>query len=272
MTTATATVATQTTAARPGNKVSYAFIDAVTVTWRNLIAMTRIPEALFFSTLQPVMFVLLFRYVFGGAIQIPGLRYVEYMMPGIFVQTMSFGAIGTSVGLSEDLQKGLIERFRSLPMARSAVLAGRVGADIVRSAFVITLMVLMGYLVGFRVHTNLMAFVAAVGILLMFGMAISWIMAFVGLLTGNPEAAQAASFPAMAILVFASNAFVLPDKMPWILRGYAKHQPISVTVDAVRGLLLGGPTASKVVTAAIWIGGVTVVFAALSIRMYRRAA
>src|SRR5436190_6237980 len=271
------TTATTATAPMPrmvDEKVTFSQTvnDALAITKRNVIVFTRVPTTIVFMTVQPIIFVLMFRYVFGGSIQVPGIRYVDFLMCGIFVQTMCFSAQNTAIGLAADLQTGLIERFRSLPMARSAVLAGRVGADLVRSLFVIALMVAMGYLVGFRIHTNVVAFVAAVGILLLFAMAISWIMAFVGLLTGNPEAAQAASFPAMALLVFASNAFVLPDRMPWLLRGYAKHQPISVTVDAVRGLLLGGPTAGKAVTAVIWILGTTVVFAALSIRMYRRAA
>jgi ABC transporter DrrB family efflux protein len=233
---------------------------------------TRVPTTIVFMTLQPIIFVLMFRYVFGGSIRVPGIRYVDFLMCGIFVQTMCFSAQSTAIGLAADLQTGLIERFRSLPMARSAVLAGRVGADIVRSLFVIALMVAMGYLVGFRVHTNVLAFAAAVGLLLLFSMAISWIMAFVGLATGNPEAAQAASFPAMALLVFASNAFVLPQTMPWVLRGYAEHQPISVAVDAVRALLLGGATVDKVMTALVWIVGISAVFAALSVRMYRRVA
>src|SRR5579862_2988242 len=130
--------------------------DAVTVTKRNLIAYTRIPEALFFSSVQPIMFVLLFRYVFGGAIHAPGVPYVNYLIPGIFVQTVAFGSVGTSIGLAEDLQKGIIERFRALPMARSAVLAGRTLADVIRNVFVIALMIAVGYLVGFRVQTNIL--------------------------------------------------------------------------------------------------------------------
>ncbi|MDQ1445304.1 MAG: type transport system permease protein, partial [Acidimicrobiaceae bacterium] len=137
-----------------------AVADGITVTWRNVTAMKRVPEVLVFSTIQPVLFVLMFRYVFGGAIHVPGVRYVDYLMPGIFVQTIAFGAVQTGVGLAEDLGKGLIERFRSLPMSRSAVLAGRTAADLVRNLFVVTLMVAMGFLVGFRVHTNVFAFLA----------------------------------------------------------------------------------------------------------------
>src|SRR5579859_4779810 len=166
---------------RPGWVVS----DALAVARRNLIGVFRVPTTLVFSTVQPVIFVLMFRYVFGGAIHIPGVRYVDFLMPGIFVQTVTFGSTNTGIGLADDLQKGLVERFRSLPMARSAVLAGRTMADMARNVLVITIMVVVGFLVGFRVHTNVVAFVAAVGIMVLFGFAMSWIMALIGLSTGN---------------------------------------------------------------------------------------
>jgi ABC-2 type transport system permease protein len=226
--------------------------DALAVARRNLIALFRVPTTLVFSTIQPVIFVLMFRYVFGGAIHIPGVRYVDFLMPGIFVQTVTFGSTNTGIGLADDLQKGLIERFRSLPMARSAMLAGRTIADMARNVLVITIMVIVGFLVGFRVHTNAAAFLASVGIMLLFGFAMSWIMALIGLGAGNAEAAQAAAFPIMAVLVFASSAFVSTRTMPGPLRAYANHQPVTATVDAVRALVLGGPTTGKVLAALAW--------------------
>jgi len=245
--------------------------DALAVAQRNLIALYRLPTTLVFSTVQPVIFVLMFRYVFGGAIETPGFRYVDYLMAGIFVQTVTFGSINTGVGLAIDMSNGLIERFRSLPMARSAVLAGRTIADSVRNLLVIFLMVVVGFLVGFRVQGNLAQFVGAMLLLLLFGFAMSWVMALIGLSTGNAEAAQAAAFPFMAVLVFASNSFVPTSTMPGPLRAYADHQPVSDTVDAVRGLLAGTATAPTVLAAVAWCLGIVAVFAPLAVRRYRRA-
>src|SRR5436305_859746 len=214
--------------------------DALAVARRNLIGLMRVPTTVMFSTIQPVIFVLMFRYVFGGAIRVPGVRYVDFLMAGIFVQTVTFGAMNTGVGLAMDLQSGLIERFRSLAMARSAVLAGRTLADAVRNLFVIILMVVVGFIVGFHLHTNALALLGAIAFLMLFGFAMSWVMATVGLYTRNAEAAQAAAFPVLAVLVFASNSFVPTSTMPGWLRAYANHQPVSATVDAVRSLVLGG--------------------------------
>jgi ABC-2 type transport system permease protein/oleandomycin transport system permease protein len=214
----------------------------------------------------------MFRYVFGGAIHVPGVRYVDFLMAGIFVQTVTFGSTQTGVGLAEDLQKGLIERFRSLAMARSAVLAGRTLADALRNLFVIILMILVGFIVGFHLHTNWFELVAAVGLMLLFGFSMSWLMALIGLMTHNAEAAQAAAFPLLALLVFASNAFVPTSNMPGPLRAYANHQPVSATVSAVRALVLGGPTGGKVFVSVLWCVGITVVFATLAIAQYRRSA
>jgi ABC-2 type transport system permease protein/oleandomycin transport system permease protein len=253
--------------------VSEAVGDALAVARRNLIALFRVPTTLVFSTIQPVIFVLMFRYVFGGAVRpIPGFRYVDYLMAGIFVQTVTFGSINTGIGLATDLQTGLIERFRSLPMARSAVLAGRTLADVVRNLFVIVLMVIVGFLVGFRVHTGVLPFLASIVLMLVFGLAMSWVMALIGLRTRNAEAAQAASFPLMALLVFASSAFVPTFSMPGPLRAYADHQPVTATLNAVRALNNGGPTASRVVVALLWCVAITAVFAALAVRLYRRSA
>jgi ABC transporter DrrB family efflux protein len=247
--------------------------DALAIAHRNLIALVRTPTTLVFSTIQPIIFVLLFRYVFGGAIQAPpGMSYVDYLMPGVFVQTVTFGSVNTGVGLATDLQTGIIERFRSLPMARSAVLAGRTLADVVRNLFVIILMVAMGFLVGFRIHAGVIPFIGAVLLMLGFGFAMSWIMALIGLSAGNAEAAQAGAFPFMALLVFASNAFVPTNRMPRLLRAYADHQPVSAVNSAVRALAGGGATTRPVLVALAWMTGITVVFAALAVGRYRRTA
>lgn len=254
------------------NRAAWAVADALSVAKRNIIGMMRMPQVIVLSTIQPIIFVLMFRYVFGGSINIPGVRYVDYLMAGIFVQTVTFGAMNTGVGLAEDLQKGLIERFRSLAMARSAVLAGRAIADLVRNLFVVVLMVIMGFIVGFHLHTNALGLLGAVVVLLVFGLAMSWVMALVGLMTRNAEAAQAAAFPLMALLVFASNSFVSTRSMPAVLRAYANHQPVSATVNAVRALVLGGPTLGKVLVALAWAAGIVAVFAPLAVRRYRQAA
>lgn len=229
--------------------------DALAIAWRNLIAYKRVPQLLVFSTIQPVIFVLMFRYVFGGAVRVPGVSYVDYLMPGIFVQTAVFGAMGTSIGLATDIKSGLLERFRSLPMARSAVLAGRTLADLGRNVFVAALMVAVGFAVGFRVHTSALGLLAGLGIMLLFGYTLSWVFATVGLAVGDPETAQAAGFPVMAPLVFASSAFVPVASMPGWLQVFAEHQPVSVTTSAVRALVLGGPTATYVLQSIAWLAG-----------------
>jgi ABC transporter DrrB family efflux protein len=252
--------------------------DAMTVVQRNLIGLARTPQLLVFSTIQPVIFVLMFRYVFGGAINsgIPGIPYVDYLMPGIFVQTVVFGSMGTAIGLATDMQTGLLERFRSLPMARSAVLVGRTGADLGRNVFVAVLMAAVGFAVGWRVHTNILEFFAGMGLVLLFGYTFSWIFATVGLAVGNPETAQAAAFPVMAPLVFASSAFVPVDSMPGWLQAWAHNQPVSITASAVRALVIGPPlqgdsTATLVLKCVAWCVGILVVFAPVAVRRYRRA-
>lgn len=263
-------VSTVPVTAGRGGRPAQAVADALAIGARNLRAMSRVPEVIVFSTIQPVIFVLLFRYVFGGAINVPGVSYVDYLMPGIFVQTVVFGGMNTVIGLSDDLGKGMIERFRSLPMARSAVLAGRTLADLVRNVGVVTLMVLVGFLVGFRVHTGAVEFLGALGIVLLFAFALSWMFALFALSVGNPEAAQAASFPPMALLVFASSAFVPVESMPGWLQVWAEHQPVSATVDAARALVLGGAILTPVLKALAWSAGIVAVFAPLAVRRYRR--
>ena len=246
--------------------------DTLAVMARNLIAYRRVPQLLVFSTVQPVVFVLLFRYVFGGAISVPGVPYVDFLMPGIFVQTVTFGALNTAIGLATDLNQGLIERFRSLPMARSAVLAGRTLADLVRNVFVVALMFAVGFAVGWRVHTGLVPLIAAVLLILLFGYALSWIFATVGLIVKDPETAQAAAFPILAPLVFASNAFVPVASMPDWLQYWAEHQPVSVVITAVRDLTIGGATTYDLLLAIVWCVGILAVASPFAVRRYRRAA
>ena len=243
------------------------------MSWRNLLRLVRTPQLIVFSTIQPVIFVLMFRYVFGGAIKIPNFPYVDFLMAGVWVQTVTFGALNTGVGLAEDLQSGLIERFRSLPMARSAVLLGRTTADLVRNVLVVALMTLIGFLVGFNYHVSFVGLLGALGMVLLFAYSLSWLSALLGLVAPNAETAQAAFFPISAVLVFASGAFVPVESMDqaW-LRAFARNQPVTAVINAVRGLTLGGPTASKVVLALAWIAGITVVFASLAVRRYRKVA
>jgi ABC transporter DrrB family efflux protein len=248
--------------------------DTAAVAQRNLIALRRVPQAIVFTAIQPVIFVLLWRYVFGGAIRVPAgfSSYVQFLIPGIFVQTAVFGSMGAAIGLAADLKSGLLERFRSLPMARSAVLSGRTAADVVRNIFVVTLMAIVAFLVGFRIETNVLGFLAGVLLLLAFGYALSWAFASIGLWVGDPETAQAAAFPFLAILVFASSVFVPVEAMPSWLQGYATYQPVSVTASAVRGLMVGGPTAEWVIRSLIWIVIIIAACAPLAVWRYRKTA
>jgi len=256
-------------------KVRWMVSDTLTLTRRNLLAITRIPEALFFSTIQPIMFVLLFRYVFGGAIKVPGgLPYVDYLMPGIFVQTVAFGAVSTSIGLAEDLQKGLIERFRALPMSRGAVLTGRTTADVVRNVFVVIIMTIVGLLVGFRPTTTVLSYLAAIGLILLFAYALSWGFAVIGLSAPNSETAQVMSFPILFPLTFISAAFVGVGSMPSWLQGFATYQPVSVTVSACRSLMVGSAVTGHstwfwVSRSLFWSALLLIVLIPLSIRRYR---
>jgi ABC-2 type transport system permease protein/oleandomycin transport system permease protein len=180
--------------------------------------------------------------------------------------------VNTAIGLADDLNKGFIERFRSLPMARSAVLAGRTLADLVRDTGVVLLMLVVGYLVGFRIHTDALALLAAILVLLLFAFSLAWVFAMIGLGASNGESAQAASFPVVAVLVFASPAFVPTDTMPTWLQGFANHQPVGATVNAVRALCVGGETATWVVQSVLWSIVIMAVFAPLAVRRYRKAA
>ena len=244
--------------------------DTLAMASRNVKKKFRVPQVLVFSMVQPVIFVFMFRYVFGGAIAIPGQNYVDYLMPGIFVQTATFGMISTAIGLADDKGSGLIERLKSLPMSRSAVLSGRVLADTLHASLITFVMLGIGYAVGFHTHTNVVMVLAGVGVLVMFGFSMAWIFAVIGLSVTNGEAAQAAAFPLIAPLAFASNLFVDPATMPGWLSAWARNQPVSATANAVRACMLGGPTATKVLICVAWTLGITAVVAPIAVRRYRR--
>ena len=223
------------------------------------------------------MFVLLFRYVFGGAIHPGGgLSYIDFLMAGIFIQSVGFGGISTAVGLAEDLQKGLIERFRALPMARSAVLAGRTTADLVRNVFVLLLMTGVGALVGFNFPNGALGFIAACALVLLFAYALLWGFAVIGLTASNSETAQVMAFPILFPLIFASPAFVPINQMPGWLQGFATNQPIGVLITAQRSLMLGGAhvagsTSGHVIAALAWSVGLLAVLAPVAVWRYRRS-
>jgi ABC transporter DrrB family efflux protein len=219
-----------------------------------------------------VMFVLLFVYVFGGAIQTPGYDdYADFLMPGIMAQTMAFGGFVTAIGLSDDLRKGLIDRFRSLPMARSAVLAGRTLADVATNAVSIVVIIVVGLLVGFNFSTSPYEVAAGLGLLLLFGYAFSWIFAFIALYSNSPEGAQSLGFIVIFPITFASSAFAPPDSMPAAVEAFANANPFSTVVDATRALFVGSPAGNDVWAAVLWSVGLILVFAALSVHKYRRA-
>ena len=245
--------------------------DAITIAWRNLLNLRRNPQLMVFATVQPVILVVMFRYVFGGAIRGTSVPYVDYLMPGIFVQTVVFGALTTGVGLADDLQRGLVDRFRSLPMARSAVLVGRTLADLVRNSFVVVLMAVVGTIVGWRPTGSPVEIFAGLLLILAFAYSLSWLFAIVGLSVRDGEAAQAMSFPIMAPLVFASSAFVPVATMPAWLQTFAEHQPVSAVCDAVRALTLGVEAPDDVFKAIAWIVGITAVCAPIAVSRYRRA-
>jgi ABC-2 type transport system permease protein/oleandomycin transport system permease protein len=254
-------------------RLNWTIRDCFVVTGRNMRHFVRQPQLLLFSTVQPIMFVLLFSYVFGGAIggSLPdGLSYKDFLLPGIFIQSTAFRATQTAIGLAEDLQRGVVDRFRSMPMARSAVLAGRTLADLVRTIFVIVLMVLVGYMIGFRFHEGMASAVASILVVSCFGFALSWIFAYVGLIAKGPEAAQSAGFIAIFPLVFASSIFVPVSTMPDWLQSFAEVSPVTVTADAARALAIGGEVGDSFWQMAVWCFGILLVFVPLCVRKYRR--
>ena len=248
-------------------------VDVGVVTMRNLRHFWRQPDLLVFSTIQPIMFVVLFVYVFGGAVGLalpPGVTYVDYLLPGILVQSVTFRASNTAVGLSEDLRRGVIDRFRSMPMARSAVMVGRTTADLVRNVVIIGLMVVVGYLVGFRFQAGVLPALGCAALVAAFGFALSWIFAFVSLVVRGAETAQTAGFVLLFPLVFASSVFVPVSSMPSWLQPLAKASPVTVTADAARTLALTGGVPASLWGSLAWIVGILALFVPLSVWRYRR--
>jgi ABC-2 type transport system permease protein/oleandomycin transport system permease protein len=240
---------------------------------RSVKRIARQPDLLVGYTIQPVMFVLLFVYVFGGAVGLalpPGISYVDFLIPGILVQSIVFGGFVTALGLADDLKKGLMDRFRSLPMSRSAVLTGRTLADISTNSIQLVVMLVVGLAVGFRFQTEAPAILGGIALLLLIGYAFSWVFAFIGLTASSPEAANAYGFTILFPVTFVSSAFVPVDSMPSWLQPVAEHNPFTTMVNAVRHLFIGTPGGNDVWLAVLWSVGIAVVFGVLAVLRYRR--
>ena len=248
-----------------------AISDTLVLSKRNFMRIIRAPDLLLAFTVQPIMFVLLFAYVFGGAISTSGHSYINFLIPGILVQTMAFGGFVTAMGIAEDLRKGLVDRFRSLPMSRSAVLAGRTLSDIVINGISITVMLVVGVIIGFGFESPFLHIVAGILLLLLFGYAFSWVFAFIGLTSSSPEAAQSLGFIVIFPLTFVSSAFVPPETMPAALQWFAEWNPFSITVNAIRALFIGDPAGNTVWGAIAWSLGIAAVFGVLAVARYKRA-
>lgn len=239
---------------------------------RHLRIIPRNVELLIFAAIQPVMFVVLFVYVFGGSIQVAGFdNYDQYLLPGIFSQSLVFGSSFTGIGLAEDLHKGLVDRLRSLPMARSAVLVGRTVSDLVRNLFTFFVMLGVAFLIGFRFQGSLVEAVIATLLLLLFSYALSWVQAVIGLSVGSTEAANSAGFIWMFPMTFVSSAFVDPSTFPALLEPIAKANPFTIVTNAARALYNGNPVGNDAVYSLAWSLGIIVVFAGLSIRKFNRS-
>jgi ABC transporter DrrB family efflux protein len=256
-----------------GQKLRLGVSDALVITRRSLLRVPRQPELLLGFTIQPVMFVLLFRYVFGGAIQTPGTSYVDFLLPGILVQSIAFGSTVTGVGVAADMHEGLIDRFRSLPMARSAVLAGRTIADIATNWLQLAVMIMVGYVVGFRFSTSVPDVIAGLALLTLVGFAFSWLSALIAMGLSSVEAAQQASFIWLFPLTFVSSAFAPPETMPEPLQTFASDiNPFSLWVDSLRHLFVGTPIDDQLWQGLIWAVGIVVVFGPLAVWRYRRVS
>ncbi|WP_194852711.1 ABC transporter permease [Nocardia sp. SYP-A9097] len=275
--------ATGLTAEKPAltARLAMVFTDSVTVTKRNVIKIRRVPDVLIFSTLSPIMFVLLFAYVFGSAIELQGTSYREFLIAGIFAQTVVFGATFTGLSLAEDMQKGIIDRFRSLPMAPSAVLIGRTLADVCLNVVSLIVMSLTGLAVGWRIRGSFLDAVFAYVLLLLFAHAISWIMAVVGLLVRAPEVYNNASFMVIFPLTFIANTFVPTATLPTVLRVIAEWNPVSAVTQASRNLFGNtsplGPSADvwpmrhPEVATLMWVVVILVIFVPLALKQYKRS-
>jgi ABC-2 type transport system permease protein/oleandomycin transport system permease protein len=252
-------------------RFGWAITDTLTITRRNLLVWMRVPAYLVFTVIQPVMFVLLFRYVFGGAIHVAG-NYVNFLMPGIIAQTAAFATFGTAIALAQELKKGVIDRLRSMPMARSAVLAGRLVADTGRMLVTILIIVGVGYAVGFRFSNGVVPAIAMVLLATVFGLAICCISAYTGLAIGDEESVQAFGLIWLFPLTFLSSAFVPIATMPGWLQAFANNQPVTYVIDTMRALALGGPVVPSLWKSLVWLAGIFVVFLPLAVRAYRRAS
>ena len=253
--------------------MSQAISDTMVLAKRNLIRIVRAPDLLTAFTIQPVMFVLLFVYVFGGAIQVPSIfdGYADFLIPGILVQNIAFGGFATALGLSADLQLGLIDRFRSLPMARSAVLAGRTLADVATNLLSLSIVTGVGLLVGFAFNAPIAHILLGLLLMLMLGYAFSWVFAYIGMISSSPESANAIGFMTIFPLTFISSAFVPVESMPAVLEAFANANPFTTAVDAMRHLWQGAPANTDVWMAFVWTIVITIVFFFISTATYRRA-
>jgi ABC transporter DrrB family efflux protein len=251
----------------------WAITDTLAITRRNLLVWLRVPAYIVFTVIQPVIFVLMFRYVFGGAINVPGnVPYVDFLMPGIIAQTAAFACFGTAIALAQELSKGVIDRFRSMPMARSAVLAGRLVADTARMLVTILIVVGVGYAVGFRFQNGALPAVLMVVLATVFGVATALIAAYTGLAIGDEESVQAFGLIWLFPITFLSSAFVPITTMPGWLQAFANNQPVTYIVNTMRALALGGNIESNLWKSVVWLVGIFVVFAPLAVRAYKRAA
>jgi ABC transporter DrrB family efflux protein len=261
--------------AEPGllTRARWAVSDTLTITRRNLLVWMRVPAYIVFTVIQPVIFVLMFRYVFGGAIQIPGnVPYVDFLIPGIIAQTAAFATFATAIALAQELQKGVIDRLRSMPMARSAVLTGRLTADTFRMTVTILIVLGVGYLVGFSFQNGFWPAVGMLVLSIVFGVAFCCIAAFTGLAIGDEESVQAFGLIWLFPLTFLSSAFVPIDTMPGWLQAFANNQPVTYVVDTMRALALGGAVWDSFWKSALWLIGIFVVFGPLAVRAYKRAS
>jgi ABC transporter DrrB family efflux protein len=272
---ATATAEANARSAAPSRLAEFrgTMSDWRTLTYRNLLVWSRVPAYIVFTLVQPVMFTLMFRYVFGGAIQTNNQGgYVNFLLPGIIGQTAAFASIGTAIALAIEVQKGILDRFRSMPIARSAVLAGRLVADTARMTIVIVAIVGVGYLVGFRFQNGFVPAVAMVLLAIVFGLSICAVSAYIGLAIKDEESVQAFGLIWLFPLTFLSSAFVPTESMPGWLQTFANHQPVTYIIDAMRALALGGPVAHNLIIGLVWLAGILVVFAPLAVRAYKRAS
>jgi ABC-2 type transport system permease protein/oleandomycin transport system permease protein len=253
------------------SRVGWAAFDALTMARRNLRIWFKVPAFIVFTVVQPVMFTLLFRYVFGGAINTGNVNYVDYLLPGIIGQTAAFTSFGTAISLAMETKTGVLDRLRAMPIARSAVLLGRLGADVVRLLVTLVIIVGVGYAVGFRFENGVAGAIAMLALALLMGLAMCCISAFIGLAIKDEESVQAFGLIWVFPLTFVSSAFVPVQTMPGWMQAFANNQPITQMVDAMRAMALGGPTGNHVWAGILWMVGIMAFFVPLAVRSYRKA-